>query len=339
MFADVSYLTYFNSLYVEAVLLIGLMYLFAAAISLQKETKRSNWYLGLIVVDSIVLCMTKNHCYLIGFIVGVFFYLQARLKENKYVKVRYYLITLILCFAGIISLNSVDSDFDEISKLHAMTRGVLLQSDNPVETLQEFNIDGSFSMLTDVSLYDEYPATTIDNEVLQEEFLDKYSTFRITLYYVRHPGAFVSMLDLAIKSSFQLRKSNCGNYERSVGMPEMSQSIFWSAFSTFKIRSAPKTIGYLAVLIFAYVVMSAKNIKAKGKFVRSYYVYLTTMFIITLIGISHAAYIIISTGDAQLGQYGFILGFCMDCLFYFVLAEILHKLNLFEHKGEENGEK
>lgn len=336
IFSDVSYLTYFNSLYIEPILFLGLLYLFASAMLLQRKSKYNFIHLGILMISTLLLCLTKNHCFIIGFVMSGFCYLQARVSETKLQKVGCYSIAVILLISGMVSMQSADNDYDLTSKFHAMTRGVLLQSSNPVDTLSSFGIDGSYSMLTDVSLYDQYPITTIDNEVIQDGFLNRYSTLDISLFYLRHPNSIISMLDLSIKSAYNLRKDSCGNYERSVGMPAYSKSVFWSAYSTFKIRSAPKTLGFVALLIIAYSIMVGRKVKQRETIVRRHYVYLTSMISISLIGILHMVFVIIHSGDAQLTEFNFVFGFCLDCLIYFVLAELLHKLNIFEHKGEAN---
>lgn len=337
IFSDVSYLTYFNSLYVEAILFLGLLYLFAAAMLLQRKSKYSGIYFGLIVISTLLLCLTKNHCFIIGFVVSGFCYLQAHVLEKRIQKIGCYVIAVLLMLCGMLSLKSIDSDYNLTSKFHAMTRGVLLQSSNPVDTLSSFGIEGSYSMLTDVSLYDQYPITTIDNEVLQDGFLNQFSTVDITFFYIRHPNSLISMLDLSMKSAYHLRKDYCGNYERTVGMPAYSKSVLWSTYSTFKVRSAPKTLGFLVLMIVAYSLMAGRQLKLRGNLVRHYYVYLTTMISITFVGVLHIVSVLIHSGDAQLVEFNFIFGFCLDCLFYFVLTEVLHKLNIFEHKGEVNG--
>jgi hypothetical protein len=222
------------------------------------------------------------------------------------------------------------------SKIHAMTRGVLLESNDPEKTLDEFDINGSYAMLTDVSLYDKYPAAEEDNSLIQEGFLDQYTLFDIGIYYLKHPSSLFSMLDLGIKASFNLRRDYCGNYEKSTGMPVRAQTAFWSAYSIYKMRSAPKTIGYLVLLIAAYIVMSGRKM-FRGKEIpeRFHYVYVSVMGVITIIGVFDILYVIINSGDAQLTQYNFLLGLCMDFLSYYVLTEILYKLNILETEHME----
>jgi hypothetical protein len=238
--------------------------------------------------------------------------------------------------AMLFSIYGLDDEFTDTSKYHAMTRGVLLQSKNPEETLEEFHINGSYAMLTDTSLYDSYPATTEDNPLIQEGFLDQYRIMDIGIYYLRHPSTLLGMLDIGIKSSFDLRRNYCGNYEESYGMPKRAQTAFWSAYGIYKMRSAPKTIGYLVLLIVAFVAMSGRKMfQRKGVPERFHYVYLCVMAVVAFIGVGDILYVMIRSGDAQLTQYQFLMGLSMDFLFYFVLTEILYKLNILETKNEE----
>jgi len=336
MFGDVAYLTYFNSLYAEPIYYITILYIIGSAMALQRKTKYEPMYYGIMLVNTWILCLTRRHCCLAGIIIGGYCYFQYTLAEKKVKRIRYIAAAMLLMaafFAGVINM---PSDYDETSKLHAMTRGVLLQSSNPEETLKSFGIDGAYSTLADVSLYEEYLLAEISNPLLQNGFLDRYHTNDIVAYYLRHPQALAGMLELAVQSSFEIRRAYCGNYERSAGMPKMAKSISWSAYSTYKIRSAPKTLGFVLFLIAAYYLMVRKRLRVKGMFVREYVNYLLTMITITMIGIIHIILVIIQSGDAQLVQFNFILGLCIDLLIFFVGSEILHRLNIFTSKGEDD---
>jgi hypothetical protein len=78
-----------------------------------------------------------------------------------------------------------------------------------------------------------------------------------------------------------------------------------------------------------------KMFRGKGVPERFHYVYLCMMAAVTLIGVGDILYVMIRSGDAQLTQYQFLMGLSMDFLFYFVLTEILYKLNILETKNEE----
>ncbi|MDD3174750.1 MAG: hypothetical protein PHF63_14030, partial [Herbinix sp.] len=252
IFADISFITYFNSLYPEAVWIISILYCCGAIFRMQK-VECSYLSLALLGVFGALLCMTRQHCGVIGFILAGFsigaFFLNNKLSWKIYC----ILTTFALCITAMLSIFKLETDFNLTSKYHAMTRGILFQAEDPEVALNEFGINPSYAVLAKTSAYNSYPFVKVDDEQLQEGFYDKYDYSDILIYYLKHPVSFLRMLDVAVKNMNSLRRSFCGNYEKSVGLPKMAQGLFWSGWSNFKVRFAPKTIGYLFLLIiFAY---------------------------------------------------------------------------------------
>lgn len=336
IFADVSILTYFNSLYPEAIYAIGLCYIFGACMMMQRRSRFMSVYWVALLAGVAMLCSTRQHCSLIGYLCAIFCISQLRVAEQTISRIGITAIAAICLTTGFLSLAFVQNDFDTTSQIHSMTRGVLLQADDPEKTIREFGIDGSYAMLTDVSLYDTYAMTDEDSYYLQHGFLDQYSTGDIVLYYLRHPGSMLSMLDLGARSAVNLRREYCGNYERSAGMPAKSKSIFFAAYSIFKSRSLPQTIAFVFLLIIVCIVLSRKGWWKKKDPDRFYYVYFCTALLAAAIFLFHMAEIICRSGDAQLSQYNFIAGFSMDCLILFTMSELLHRLNILEENREES---
>lgn len=337
IFSDISYIAYFNSLYSEGLIYICLLYIFGAAMSLQRQQKNNTRFYVVIVIATTLLSFTRRHCYIVSIVMGVFCYFQIRLKKTRGDFIKCILFATMLILVGLIGKTWMKDDFDQSDQFHAMTRGVLLQASNPVKALGAFGINPSYSMLTDASLYFTYPIARLDDPLIQDGFLNQYSKNDIVLYYSAHPGTAVGMLDLAVKASYQRSRNNCGNYERSVGMPKMAKSIYMSIYSNFKIKSMPRTIGYIVLLIACYTIMAMRRLKVRGKIVVEYYVYLTTMISITCAGILHIMSVMIQAGDPALSQYIFILAFGIDYLNFFVLAELLNKLNILGNRGEVDG--
>ena len=81
--------------------------------------------------------------------------------------------------------------------------------------------------------------------------------------------------------------------------------------------------------------MSGRKVFNRRAVERWDYVYFTTMLAIAAIGIADITAVICLSGDAQLVQCSMTFGVTLDLLFYFVIAEILHKLNILEGKNEE----
>ena len=331
IFTDVAYITYFNSFYPEALWFISLMYCVAAALSFQNI--RSGYLdfvnIVVIVIAGIVLTMSRKQAAGIGFLLTVFCLKLLFVRKDWRWGIICSAAAFLLSITSLAAVVNLDSDFNETSKFHAMTRGVLFESDNPGETLSKFGINASYEMLTDVSAYDYLPLVTATDDTLKDGFLNQYSEVDIATYYVRHPGSFFRMLDVAIKSCFGIRREFCGNYEKTVGLPKKAKSIFWSSWSTFKNNSAPKTIGYLIVLVGAVVVLFSRGYSIRSYENRRNTVFLDMMMVLLFICLLEAGITIICSGDAEMVQHCFLVSYGIDLLTYFVFAEIVHKINIF----------
>jgi len=334
MFADVSYLAYFNSLYPEAVWLIGLLYCAGLSLSLQRSGRWDTVRLVLLAVFGAGLSLCEQHCALIGFVLAVFCLRQMTMdKANRPTRAVAVLSAAVLILSGFGSLTCSSSRFSQDSKFNAMTSGVLLESTNPQKTLSEFGIDPRFETLTDASSYSSYPFSRADNPELTNGFYNKYSTPRLVLYYAKHPVSMMILLQLGVRAAFNVRRGNCGNYELSAGMPARGRTPLFALFSNFKIQSAPKTLGYLLLLAIVYGILLAKwNTRRMPARARA--IALDTFWTILAAGLVHTAYILIRSGTPELPRYCLIFSVCIDLLSLLTLTEILHRLNIFE-TGED----
>lgn len=330
VFADVSYLTYFNSLYPEAIYVIALCYLMGGCMMLQKRSRFEALYWLAILVGTMMLCMTRQHCFIIGFAVAFYCISQLRIAERNIERTGIALVAVVILMTAFGSLTFIENDFDDTSRVHAMTRGVLLQSNQPSQTVRAFDMDESYALLADVSLYEKYALTEEEEYYLQHGFLDHYTMADIVLYYAHHPSSMISMLDLGARSAMNLRREYCGNYENTADMPARGKSIFFAMYSILKSRSFPHTIAFWFLLEIACVLMSKKGWWMRKEVDRFYYVYFCTTLLAFGIALLHLAEIICRSGDAQIVQYNFIAGFSIDCLILFTMSELLHRLNILE---------
>lgn len=330
IFSDVAYITYFNSFYPEAIWFISLLYCVGFALSFQENRTglKDFIYLILFLVAGTILVSSKWQCSIIGIILGVYCIRLMFVGKHWLWRVSCTLSAFYISFVAIVCMISLDNDFTETSKLHAMTRGVLFVSTNPEKTLSEFGIAPSYEILTDTSAYDYFPLVKADDLSLKNGFLDQYTTLDIASYYARHPGKLLGMIDISVKSSANIRRSYCGNYEKSVGLPEKAKSIFWSMWSTFKARSAPKTVGYVFVLLVGVILLFGKGYSLRPIINRRSTIFLDMMLVVLLISISQSIVTIIFSGDAEMIRHCFIVNFGIDIVTYFVFSEVLHKLNI-----------
>ena len=331
IFGDVGYLTYFNSFYPEAVWMISLLYIAGIIMAFQQK-RRMLWDVGwfaLYIAASALLITSRGECAFLGIFLIIFcIRLIFMHKDWKW--------GMICILAGIfisaVSLHAavtMENNYDQIDKFHAMTRGVLFVSDDPGETLREFDMPANFELLADTSLYNSLPITYISDPIIQNDFLPAYSTGQITFYYLRHPGRFLRMEDQAIRAGFSIRRDYCGNYERNAGMRPQARSIFWCTWSTYKDNSAPKTIGFLIVVLAVACVLYGRGYTLRPLEERRDTVLLDFQVLFFVLCIAQAANVIIHSGDAELVQHCFLIGLAMDLMTYGVFAELLHRLRIF----------
>lgn len=278
IFADVAYLTYFNSFYPEALWFICLLYCVAAGLSFQENRSAVQDFgaLFVLVVFSSVLMTSRGECAFLGVVFAVFCLKLLFARKNWMWGVICVMTAFLLSLLSISCMINMQSD-----------------------------------------------------QALQEEFLSQYTYMDVAAYYVRHPGSFVNLMDVFIKSCFGIRKESCDNYEQSVGLPAQAKSIFWGAWSTFKNTSAPKTIGYLLVLIGAVLLLFGRGYSIRPDEDRRSTVFLDMMMVVVLICVLQSGNTIIHSGDAEMVQHCFLISLGIDIITYFVFAELVHKIKIF----------
>ncbi len=328
IFADVSYITYFSSFYTEPLVLISIIFCTGAALALQQE-KHNMFYLIVYTIFGILLTTIENKYAIAGLFLGIlgvkFMFVDKRLLWRSGCIVSVLLLFLSVMF----SAGYAPSAYTLSSKYNAMTRGVLLQSTDPEETLREFGIDSSYTILADTSSNEQYPLLDPENKDLKQGFYDRYNPAEIAYYYLKHPKSLVAMLDISVKAAFNIRRDFSGNFEKGAGMPKMGRSLFWSLWSSFKTNSVPKTIGFLLVLLAAIVLLfRQKAVKIIGSYRQRSSIPLEVMLVIFFIGISNAIITIVNSGDAEMIQNLFLFSVSLDIIIYFSLAEVLHRLKI-----------
>ena len=330
IFSDVGYVTYFNSFYPEALWFITMLYCVGASMSFQK--KRSVyldvWSLILFLLSGAILISSRPQCTVLGFLFAAYAIRLIYVRRNWFWRMGCMATAFLLSLCAIFCIYTYPSDFSETSKFHAMTRGVLFESSNPADTLKEFGIDSSYALLADASSYDYLPFVKAGDASLYHGFMDKFTTQDITAYYLCHPGSLLGMIDVSIGAGMDIRRSNCGNYEKSVGLPKKAKVLLWSGWSTFKTLSAPRTIGYLFLLVGAMLFLFYKGYSISPSEDRRSTIFLDMLLMVLGVLLSQSVVVIIGSGDTEMVKRMFLVGLCLDIMTYCIFAELLHKIKI-----------
>lgn len=212
-------------------------------------------------------------------------------------------------------------NFTHTARLHAMTRGVLLQAQEPEKALREFGIAPRFSVLTDVSAFEAVPAVAGEDSLLDEDFLERAAPMRIGLYYVRHPFSAVAMLDLAVRATMDTSSI----YRSASDMPGALKLSLLSGYSALKARAMPTNLAF-ALLLFAIGMFAGRKQKKQSGTPGAR----RAIVLLMSVGVTQAFLVIVRSGDAELAQRAAMTGISIDLLIVVVAAMLLHRLNILD---------
>jgi hypothetical protein len=301
IFADTAYSAYFNSFYAEGI--VYTTFIIAMSSVLLLSQKRYNKYILMIIffLSSVVLIGVKQQNAPLGVFIAILCVIIAIKSNTKLFKS----IALIgaggLVVCSVLVYVLIPKEFVYINQYHAMTRGVLMTSDNPEKTLEEFNIDKQYSLLTGSLYYERYPAVNVESQELINNFYSKYGFLSISLYYIKHPGQLMKMLDIAAKNAYSTRPDYIGNYEKAKGKAWGEKTNFFIMYSSLKKNITPKTMGFIMLWSILAIILSRKN-EAK----------MIVIIISILMGLSQMGVSIIGAGDADIAKHIFLYTVVFD---------------------------
>lgn len=331
VFSDASLVTRFASLYVYPLELILVLAVVDGV--LYSANRQGEGAAPLMLAVSTALLMEVNpYCSLAGIVVSLVYWMLAGRKVGALRRTLFVLAALVLCMGSVVSLADMVRDQTPVQKYNQMTRGVLFQATDPEKALAEFGIEPRYSVLTETYAEQEFPVVLPSSGTLDEGFFDRYTTTDVLLHYLRHPGALFGLLDVGVYDSFNLQPSYNGNFERSVGLPAMAKAPFPLLWSTFKAQSAPKTVGFLMLLLMVFVLAWRKKDQSETERMhRAFVCVLTLMFFAELFTA------LLMAGDSEMLHESFVMGVGIDVLATLFLSEVLSKTKMIQDEESESG--
>lgn len=311
VFVDTGYTAYFNSFYAEPIAYVSLLGCVTSVLLYAEERYNRYALLCGFLLCGMILTFSKQQYAPVGVLLGLLGLFICLRASGRLFKWLVAVSSCLLAVTGVVTYLLISTDFTNINLYHAMTRGVLLTSDNPPETLKEFGIDSRYELLDGTIYFDKYPVIDPEDQLLLEEFYSHYNVFSIVKYYAAHPDAFVDMLKLAARSAYQNRPS-IGNYERgnSYGPNTIAQT--FSLHSALKSAMTPRTLGYIIIWIVVVLVVLRKQ-RLRQIIVAD----------VILIGLSQIVVSIIGAGDADLAKHIFLYNAAYDLVNVILLAYIV----------------
>lgn len=326
IFVDVGYISYFNSLYGEAVSFSFLLLTISLALYLVKQDSHKLLTLILFFISTIVLVGAKAQNAPIGIIFAIFSTRLLKLTNERTWKKVVITFSIFLVLLSVAIYSSVPKNFKICNKYQTVFYGILKDSPTPGEDLKAFDLDPKYSVLAGTNYFlKEYPID-IKSPSFQEIIYKKVNPFKVTIFYIKHPSRLWMKLNNAASYGFKIVEGY-GNYERCFGIKYGQTARHLGIWSNFKINSFPQTFIFVATFFFSYFIVLAilhlKNPNIKNK------LYYEVLILIGVIGIVEFLVPIIGDGDADLSKHLFLFNVCFDAMFIISIVWIIHNLSFF----------
>ena len=258
IFCDISYTAFFNSFYAESLMFVCLLFFIACMLLFSENPRLPGLALAGLLINGFIFIFLNRETALSGIGLGVIGYLMLFKDPKPAVKTTILIgSTLLVCFSvfSVVWFNAAAGKADQY---HAMTRGVLITSDNPDDTLTGFDINEQYALLEESTYYDTYPVISPDDQRLTSQFYGQYNTAAVIRYYIAHPDAFFGLLKQVTANMFRFRP-NLSSYTYNSGYPPQTLANFPGFFSEFKAGYMPSNIGFLIVWAVLVVVTVSKS--------------------------------------------------------------------------------
>jgi len=332
LFADTAYTAFFNSFFSESMVWIMLLYMFASGLLLFRKRYSDYAMMAIFFISALLLTTSKQQNAPVGIIVAVMGIMLIFVRKQRSYRAMVASSLAFLMLAGIATYVLIPKEFVNINKYHAMTRGVLMQSEDPEETLKSFGIDRQYAVLNESIYYEPYTTVDVNSRILEDHFYNHYGFVSILAYYITHPAQAGKMMDLAAKNAFTIRPPAMGNYEKSAGKPFGAQTSFFSGYSELKKALAPKTFGFIIIWMLVVTGLYTPHFVAsvKARDMRGM-VRLPLVLMLMCMGLSGIFVSIIGAGDADLSKHEFLFTAAFDLVTFTVVADAICR-NLWQNR-------
>lgn len=323
IFGDTAYIAYFNSFYAEATSLCFFILSIGIFLNMCRFQRFTLINILSFAVSTFLFLGSKQQLSPIGALLFILLIRMGFVINNRVYKiVSLGLAVFFIAAAGYLFVG-IKGDFDYMNRYHAMTRGILLYENNPEEIIKSFNIDEQYAMLQENIFFEDVPMINPYSEELKEKFFDKYSTFTILGYYLKHPDSLVKMLGYAADNGYDIKPPAMGNYEKTEGKPFKAQSNFFSLWSNLK-KNIPHGLLLSCIYISSFLWIAInKYIKAFKNKDSGYILFEEGMIYVLLVGLSQIAISIIGAGDADLAKHVFMYNISFDLMVIYIINGVL----------------
>lgn len=252
VFYDIGYVAYFNSLFGEPVSMVFMLLTFALGLRLTSQEKPTTKGLTLFFIAILFLVTSKIQNAPIGIAFALIFLRFMMLDgEGKWRKLALR-FSIAIFLVSIVLYVAAPKDLKHINLYQTVFFGILNESPDVKGDLQDLGLPERLEVLAGTNYFQTDTVIKQDDPSLVPDFYDRVSHKDVLFFYLKHPDLLIDNMKYAASNSMAIRPYYLGNYEKSENKPAGALSYTYSAWSQFKNKHIPHTLGFLSIFYLVY---------------------------------------------------------------------------------------
>lgn len=326
---DGNYIIWFNSLYGEPMMMVGLILFIASVLYVCAHMEEHhNKGVFFVFTGALLFLGAKLQCFVALPLIGIVLVRLALLQKkscDRGVPLRALVLLLAIYVGGIyVQLNNscgVDT------KYNSVFYGVLKTSDNPKKDLAVLGLPSDMAVDAGKHAYlpkEQYAKYVPWSDVTEKEFNQKISNFKLLKFYMLQPNRLIKGMEYTASQCFDTQ-GFLGKYEESAVKEytyTFSRFTLWSEFRNSKL---PKKIYfiipfYVFVIAISVVEYLRRKDNIKGK------LHIELLWVIVIISLLQFPMPYIGNGEADTQKQLFLFNYTFDIIFLVACTWLFDKM-------------
>ncbi|WP_045750376.1 glycan biosynthesis hexose transferase WsfD [Thermoclostridium stercorarium] len=333
---DGNYLVWFNSLYGEPMMIIGLVLFSASILNVSNKIDcLTSKDLLFVFISSILFLGSKAQCIsalpLVVLMILRVYWLKDKARKAALMKKALIPVILIVFYTLGFYLQ-INATCGVDTKYNSVFYGILKDSENPERDLQILGL--SPDMAAEAGKHAYLPETEYEkyapwSEITLKEFNGKISYFKIIKFYLLNPGRLIQGMEYTASQSFKT-SSFLGKYKKTDIQQYTYQFGRFTFWSDIREKFLPNK---LAFIVFFYVITLTATVINYPKAQKKDKVRIELVWFIAAVGIFQFPMPYLGNGRADTAKQLFLFNYTFDILIIILAICIFQFLvNLAKHR-------
>ncbi len=325
MFTDSSFMLYFNSFFVQPVMIISLIYGFSSILLLGRQVYKKNWPLITLFFVSVMILITseaQNALLALSFsIVAIGLMFLPHFKTRRFAVA---LGMLALICSGVFTYTTMNNE-REVDRYQSFTHGVLMDAGDPTRKIKKEGVNEQFALLQSQDYYPQtYTAVEPQGKMIKTHLLSNDGIIWKLKYFSHNTKQFGQLINFASQGIMFTQVRSVGNYVPSSNKPK-GQVRYFTIYSQLMGDLFPSKYAFLVLLIVGLVSCYGVGLYLDYKSKQS----LGVMRFFLVLGLSTIVLFvpvntILNYGVINISAHIFMVPLSLDLMFILFISDALH---------------